>query len=274
MKRKRIFWRGGAAAAVLIILFCLPDSSAVRIKNICRNLLIPVQNAVLNTGGKLKAGTDSIRGFSDLADENRRLKKELTLFEVNRRVDEHLKDENRRLRELLNFRDQQTIELIPAQVVTRSISGWWQSVSLNKGTKDGVFENQTVLSPDGLIGRVSMVSGKNSEVILLSDPACKVSARIDRTGSFGLVNGGGVNAKGDPVATMRFIHKETPVGIGDKVVTSGLGGVYPANLLIGRVENISMEEGGLYQVAEIILQAASRLGDAVFVIARAEEGSE
>jgi rod shape-determining protein MreC len=102
-------------------------------------------------------------------------------------------------------------------------------------------------------------------VILLSDPACKVSARIGRTGSFGLVQGLGVNAQGYPVARMRFIHKDAPVHTGDAVVTSGLGGVFPKNILIGYVERVSTEEGGLYQVADIIPKAVAELADVVFV---------
>ena len=117
------------------------------------------------------------------------------------------------------------------------------------------------------IGRTGSVSAFGAEVILASDPACKISARIRRTGSFGLVTGRGVNLKGHPLARMQFIHKDTPVHVGDEVVTSGLGGVFPNELLVGYIESVSVDEAGLYQVAEILPQAVVRLTDAVFVTA-------
>ena len=110
----------------------------------------------------------------------------------------------------------------------------------------------------------------SAEVLLVSDPACKVSARIARTGSFGLVVGRGVNLKGHPLARMLFIDKETLINEGDDVVTSGLGGVFPKDILVGRVEEVHIDEAGLYQYADILPQAVVDLTDAVFVT-KAEE---
>lgn len=271
---QRIVWRWGAVAVALLLLLSLPGGYTARVKNVFKNLLTPVQGVVLEGARSLKAGVDSVRGFGGLAEENRLLRKEITKLQATSRMRETLEEENLRLTRLFQFRNRQAIDLIPAQVVARSMTGWWQSVGLGKGTSRGIHSNQAVLSPDGLVGRTADVSAFTAEVLLVSDPACKVSARISRTGSFGLVTGRGVNLKGYPAAQMRFIHKDAPVRMGDEVVTSGLGGVFPRDLVIGYVEEVHAEEAGLYQIAEILPQAVSKLTDLVFVTAHEEGGSE
>jgi len=274
MVEQKTVWKGVAAAVALLLLFSLPGGCTARIKGVFNNILTPVQAFFLRAGERLKAGGDSVRGFSGLAEEKRLLYEEVVKLQAESRVNETLEEENLRLRTNLEFRNQQSIELIPVQVVTRSISGWWQSIGLAKGSNAGVYSNRAVISPDGLVGRTAEVSSRSAQVLLVSDPACKVSARISRTGSFGLVTGRGVTPKGYPVARMQFIHKDTPVKRGDEVVTSGLGGVFPRDILIGYVETVRTEEAGLYQVADILPQAVVRLTDVVFVMAGEDEPEE
>lgn len=270
---KKNILKWSIAAVVLLLIFNLPDGYTVRFNGFFNDLLTPLHGFFLKSGRSLKAGVDSVRGFSGLAEENRRLYQEVIALQAESRVRDTLETENLRLSELLEFRNQQTIELIPAQVVMRSISGWWQSVRIGKGTRSGVHKDQAVISPDGLVGRTTSASLYSAEVLLVADPACKVSARVSRTGSFGLVVGKGVSHKGYPVAQMQFIHKDTPVRVGDDVVTSGLGGVFPKDVLIGRIEEIHTDDAGLYQIAEILPQAVANLTDVVFITAvKKEEG--
>ncbi len=266
----KMVWKWVAAALALLLLFSLPGGCTARVKGIFKNILTPVQGVLLHGTRSFKAGVDSVRGLGGLAEENRLLRQEVIRLQADKRVRDTLAEENLRLSGLLQFRNRQSIELIPTQIVSRSISGWWQSVGLGKGSSSGITPNRAVISPDGLVGRTAEVTSRSAEILLVSDPACKVSARVSRTGSFGLVTGRGVNLKGYPVARMQFIHKDTPVRVGDEVVTSGLGGVFPRDIVIGYVEEIHMEEAGLYQVAEILPQAVITLTDVVFVTA--EEG--
>lgn len=261
-----------AVACALLLLFLLPDGCTARVKGLFKNLITPLQSSLLQGGRSLKAGADSVRGFGGLAEENHRLYEEVVKLQAEARLTRNVSEENLKLRQLLAFHDRYANQLIPAEVAARSINGWWQSVRLAKGTRNGITQDRAVISPDGLIGKTADVSAHTTDVLLLSDPACKVSARVSRTGSFGLVTGQGVNSKGYPVARMQFIHKDTPVRVGDEVVTSGLGGVFPRDILIGYIEAVSMEEAGLYQVADILPQAVINLTDVVFVTADEKEG--
>jgi rod shape-determining protein MreC len=272
MVGQRKFWKGAVAAIGLLVLLSLPNGCSIRAKGVFRDLLTPVQSVFLTIGSSLKAGADSVRGFGGLAEENRLLNQSVATLQAEQRIATAFEADNIRLRDALEFRDQNPMDLIAAQVVSRSMNGWWSSVGIDKGTRDGIYSSQAVISRDGLIGRTGSTAARSAEVILVSDPACKISARI--TGSFGLVSGRGTSLKGYPMARMEFIHKDTLVEVGDEVVTSGLGGVFPRNLLIGYVESISTDEAGLYQVADILPQAVVGLTDAVFVTTREEEGAE
>lgn len=272
--QKRIWIRWAAGAVGVLLLFQLPRGCEARLTGPVGDLLAPVQSVLLKGGRSLKEAADTMRGFGGLAEENRRLSEELVRLQARLNVLRNMENENIRLRELLAFRRQQPRELIACQVVSRSVSGWWQSVRIDKGERDGVQPDRAVLSPDGLIGRTANVTARSADVLLVSDPACRVSARIARTGSFGIVTGRGTTPAGYPRARMRFIHKDIPIQVGDKIVTSGLGGLFPRDLLIGYVDTIHTEETGLYQIAEVIPNAVVELMDSVFVTAERPGGEE
>jgi rod shape-determining protein MreC len=270
---QRSFFKWVVAVAALLLLFSLPGRCTARIKGIFKDTLTPLQRIFIKASQSLKEGVDTVRGFGGLFEENKRLSEEVIYLQAKQIDLENLEQENRHLQDQLEFYKRQKHTLISCQVTARTISGWWQSMRLDKGRAQGVEASRAVISPDGLVGRTDEVSAHTADVLLLSDPACKVSARVSRTGSFGLVTGRGVNAQGYPVARMQFIHKDAPVRAGDAVVTSGLGGVFPKNILIGYIESVSTEEAGLYKVADIIPKAVTELMDVVFVAAE-EENAE
>lgn len=273
MVGQKSFFKWVIAVAALLLLFNLPGGCSARIKGIFKDPLSPVQAFFIKAAHSLKEGADTVRGFGGVMEKNRRLSEEVIYLQAKLVELENLEQENRHLQDQLDFYKRQKHTLIPCQVTARTISGWWQSMRLDKGRAQGVEAGRAVISPDGLVGRTDEVSLYTAEVLLISDPACKVSARVRRTGSFGLVTGLGVNAQGYPVARMQFIHKDAPVKAGDAVITSGLGGVFPKDILIGYIEKVGMEETGLYQYADIIPKAVTELMDVVFV-AGEEENAE
>jgi rod shape-determining protein MreC len=265
MAGKRYVRKWSVAAAGLLLLFLLPDRCTTGVKGLLKDSFMPVQHLVLKTVRSLKEGADTVRGFGGLAEENHRLSEEIVRLQARLRVLKNLEEENSYLSQQLDFRTRQTRDLIACRISARPVSRWWQSVRLNKGLHEGVESDRAVISSDGLVGRTAEVSAHTADVLLLSDPACNVSARVARTGSFGVVSGFGTNREGYPVARMQFIHKDIPVRTGDAVVTSGLGGVFPKDLLVGYINSVEMEETGLYQTAEIIPKAVVELMDVVFV---------
>jgi len=251
---------------LLIMAFTMPSGISLWCKGILRGMVSPVQRGISGAGQHFSEAVASVRGLGGMVEKNRELSAEIVHMQAELNTFKNLDEENRRLRRMLDFRRQEPRQMIPSEVMSRNISGWWSTVRIGKGANHGIRWNRAVISPDGLVGKTLEVSHKTSEVILISDPACRVSARISRVNAFGVVSGNGANAKGHPAARMDFINKDAEVREGDEVVSSGLGGVFPKGILIGYVEKVERDESGLYQSAQIIPRATVELLDYVFVI--------
>jgi rod shape-determining protein MreC len=205
----------------------------------------------------------SLGNIPALITENRALSAEVARLNTERSHWAMVKQENADLRKLLNFNLRPEATWIAAEVLARSRDGWWQTIRLNKGSAHDIAENMAVVSMDGLVGRVVAVSRNTADVLLLSDASSRVSSRLVRSGSFGIVSGRGPSWQGQVFCRMEFIHKNETLQPGDDVVTSGLGGVFPANLPIGYVDRVYTDPSGLFQAADVVTRAS--LGDLRYV---------
>ena len=168
-----------------------------------------------------------------------------------------LEQENRLLRRMMGFKESSPHGLLLGRVIARGgTSGWWQTVRINRGSDDGVQPNQAVITVDGLVGKTTTVTRHTCDVLLLADPANRVACRLERTGDLGVARGlgTGLNGKSDfemvlaaQPCTMEYVDKDAELLVGDKVVTSGLGGTYPGGLLLGAVLEFEMDPSHLYQ---------------------------
>lgn len=269
MKKKYIF--ALILGLLLVAILCLPDRMTLGCKDGVRKWLSPLQGVVAAVGSRVSETISSMGGISKAVLENRRMAVELASLRVQAGAVEELERENKELRDQLNFLQQAKKELIPCEVIGRDISGWWQTMRLGSGTAQGVKADCAVVTAEGLVGRASVVSAQTTDVLLISDPTCKVAARLTRTGAFGLVYGSGVSPLGRATCRMDFINKDLPVRVGDEVVTSGLGGVFPKGLLIGYVEQVYKDRSGLYLHADILPKADIGTLNYVFVMGQAED---
>ena len=266
-----------AGGLLLVAVFVPLPSLTMKGKGAIRGAVAPAERGVSGVWQRLSEASAAIRGIGGTVEKNRDLSHELVRVqaELNRLRD--VEADNIRLRLAFNFYDQKRYAMIPCNVISRNISGWWTTVRLGKGRKEGIEPNHAVISPDGLVGKTTEVSASTSEVLLLSDPACRVSAKLGRINVFGLVRGAGSNLKGHPRARMEFINKDVEVRIGDEVVTSGLSGsgaVFPKGVHIGYVDNVHRDESGLFQYAEIVPRATVGLLDYVFVVSTKSTAGE
>lgn len=252
---------------LVVLLLALP-SLALKGKGAVRGTMAPAERGASGLWKRLSETMAAIRGIGGTLERNRELSYELVRVQAELDTLRDAEADNTRLRRAFNFHKASPYSIIPCDVVSRNISGWWNTVRLGKGSKDGIKPNCAVVSPDGLVGRTTEVTPFTSEVLLISDPACRVSAKLSRINVFGLVQGAGTTLKGLPKARMEFINKDVTIRMGDEVVTSGLssaGGRFPKGVHIGYVEKVYQDESGLYQYAEIIPRATVGLLDYVFV---------
>ncbi|MDF7808884.1 rod shape-determining protein MreC [Pontiellaceae bacterium B12219] len=263
-----------AIGLVLIVVFVPLPSLTLRGKGAVRSAMAPAERGASGLLQRFSETMAAIRGIGGAVEKNRELSHELVRVqaELNRLRD--VEADNLRLQHALDFHQASPHEMIPCDVVSRNISGWWNTVRLGKGSRAGVRKNRAVISPDGLVGRTTEVTPLTSEVLLVSDPACRVSAKLARANVFGLVRGTGSTLKGEPKARMEFINKDVEIRVGDEIVTSGLSsgaGEFPKDVHIGYVEKVYRDDSGLFQYAELIPRATVGLLDYVFVISDAKK---
>jgi len=145
---------------------------------------------------------------------------------------EQLERENRRLRGLLGL-STATARALPAAVISRDPSGWWQQLRIGRGSLQGVRAGDAVLAPGGLIGIVSSVTPGTASVRLLTDPGSRVGVWLGRGRHSGLLSGIGTAR---PV--LRFLEKDPDARPGDVVYTSPASTLVPPNLPVGVIQSL------------------------------------
>lgn len=259
MKEKtHYFW---IVIAGLVVLLNVPRPISDRIKAVFREALAPFSITTRSWFRNARERLDSAHERRVMTQSTDDLMKELFVLRNRVRQLQEIKRENRELRRILDFSSRADASLIPCQTVSRGdISGWWQTVRLNKGSRAGISDNMAVIGFDGLVGRVLSVSENTSDILLITDRNCKVPARIARLDAVGIMRGDALSFKGEgplrmlmwrDVCRMEYIELAHEVRIGDEVVTSGLGGMYPSGAVIGHVTSIREDRSGLYKIAEI-----------------------
>jgi rod shape-determining protein MreC len=153
---------------------------------------------------------------------------------------EELKQEKARLEALLNLKTSSYQRAAAARVIARDPSHWSQFIVIDKGSVDGIREDAVLVHPDGLIGKVVSSGRYSARAILLTDPESRVSALNQRTRDVGLIKGTGAFT-----LKMTYLDRESKVQVGDLIVSSGLGGIYPKGIPIGRVELVGEDRSQL-----------------------------
>lgn len=239
-------------AVLALVALKLPTGVSQWAGKWVREVMAPLQEATTGFFYRLQEAGQVIRGLGGMAQENRLLTAEVTHLRNQLRMAKRLQRENILLRESLDFTQNSLRSLIACEVIARDISGWWQTVRIDKGSAHGVRPDMAVISVDGLVGRTVSVSAHTTDVLLISDPTCRISVTVERTGASGILYGKMTNRRGQPLCRLDFVNKDAPVRIGDPVTTSGMGGVFPRGLLVGYVDQLYTGPSGLYQYADVL----------------------
>ncbi|MBW1799871.1 MAG: rod shape-determining protein MreC [Deltaproteobacteria bacterium] len=178
----------------------------------------------------------------NVRNENERLIKQNKLLKMeNDRFRELIKTTNR-LQGLLQFKENIHRPVLAVQVIGRDPTGWFKSVIINKGKRAGLEVNMPVVNAEGVIGRLVAVSPNYAKVLLIIDQNSAVDSIIQRSRETGIVKG--LSSK---ICKLEFVVKSGDVVPGDMVITSGLGGVFPKGLPVGKVVQVNRAPGELFQ---------------------------
>jgi rod shape-determining protein MreC len=188
----------------------------------------PVGDALAAPGRWTGAGVDAIRGYFFAVSENRELKAELKEMRQWRDVAIALRDTNDRYRTLLGLKTDPPIPMVAARIVTDSRGPFANTRLANAGTDKGIKAGNPVMSENGLVGRILGVTTNASRVLLLTDTASRTPVMVDRTNARAILTG-----DGGPNPRLDYLRGRDPVKEGDRILTSGDGGVVPRGLPVG-----------------------------------------
>lgn len=258
-ERRLLFW---VIVLAVVVLLNLPPPAVLRSAAEVRDGMEPFQNTLSLVMARTRRLFSGIGRTGRIIEQKQALEIKVAELEHRLRRLEHFQTENELLRRQLGFSILSPRKLLLSEVIVRGdMSGWWQTVRLNKGLSSGVTSGMAVMTADGLIGRTIEVSERTCDVLLITDPNCKVACRTAREGAFGIMRGAGVRLTGRPAlemltsarpAEMNYISTAHDIREGDVVLTSGLGGVFPEGLPVGRVGQVRMHASGLYRQADVI----------------------
>jgi rod shape-determining protein MreC len=186
-------------------------------------------------------------GYVSLVDtrrENEVLRERVAALESGLLGLEELRSENARLAELLQFRARLQGAAYGARVIARDTGPLATTLTIDRGARDQVRRGMAVMAPQGVVGQVSEVSHTVARVVLLTDHHSGIDAIVQRSRARGVVQGGT-----DGGCYMNYLHRDADVQVGDRVITSGLDGVFPKGVVIGEVTEVTHRHRGLLQSA-------------------------
>ncbi|NIM28543.1 MAG: rod shape-determining protein MreC [Gammaproteobacteria bacterium] len=259
---KPLFDRGSAslarllAVSVLSVVLMTVDHRAGHLealRSVLSTLVYPLQVAVdlpIQAGNWL---AEQLSSRHRLITENARLRQEQFLLATKLEKFADLEAENRRLRDLLDSSAKVGERVLVAELLSVDMDPYSRRIVLNKGSRDGVESGQSLIDSNGVLGQVVHVAPFSSNALLITDPSHALPVQNHRSGLRSVAVGTG------PLNQLELAHlpNNADVRIGDLLVTSGLGGRFPAGYPVGRIVNIERNRGRPF--ATVMVQPSARL---------------
>jgi rod shape-determining protein MreC len=255
----------GLVVLLTLVILNLPSQTSARFKLGIGSLFLPLFG--LAGSSQQLAGTmgDTVVSRRELLRLNDELRRENQQLRLQAMQAQETASENARLRQLVGWQRQTSWKLKLAKVVLREPANWWRTVQIDLGSRDGLRVNLPVLTTDGLVGRISSVSLTRSQVVLLGDPNCKVSARVENE-----AHDTGVIGASGPLDTefvgLGYLSRNANLKPAQNVVTSGEGGIFPPGIPIGKVVDVQAVDFGLRTQARVRLAANLNALEEVWVM--------
>jgi rod shape-determining protein MreC len=266
MLKKTNYVTLGAVLLLALVVLNMPNRVTARLKMAVGGIFLPLFGLANSSQQLATRGVDALVPRGELLRQNENFRRENQELRIELLQTAEAARENDRLRQFLGWQARAPWRLRLAHVVLRDPSNWWRTVQIDLGTRDGLRENLPVLTVDGLVGRVASVGLTRSQVVLLGDPACRVSALVENDAH----DNGVVLAAASPfdsaLLNLGYISRNAVLNPGQDVMTSGLGGIYPRGIPIGKIVDAREVEFGLYLEARVKLNANLGALDEVWVM--------
>jgi rod shape-determining protein MreC len=254
LKRPQYIALTGVVLLALIVLN-LPPGASVSAKLAIGSLFLPlfglagtVETATERVGDAVVPRAVLQSQITKLQEENRQLQMRLLQHES-------VWQENAQLRQSLGFQRQNPWRLKLARVVSRDPANWWRTVQIDAGSRDGLRADLPVIVMEGLVGRVAAVSPTHAQIALVGDPNCRVAALVQETRDNGIIAPSSSTVLDPSIVELSYLSRASLIKPGHKVVTSGLGGIFPKGIPVGEIVDTRSVGYGLYTEARVKLAA-------------------
>ena len=242
------------AGATLAGSYLLSGSSSP-LANVLSVVTAPVRGGLASLVGWVEDRYNYAFRYEELEAENEALKQRVAELEEAARLGEDASRENERLRDLLSLREKQAgfeyFELESATVTARGATNWASTLTISKGSNHGVEAGDCVMDQYGnLVGIVTEVGSNWSLVATVLDPSVELGGRVARTDDDAILEGN-FTLMLEGQLKLSYLPEDTQLVSGDQVITSGLGGVYPAGLVVGEITGLFTEADGVSRYAQV-----------------------
>ncbi|MFO1482867.1 MAG: rod shape-determining protein MreC [Verrucomicrobiaceae bacterium] len=228
--------------AGLVAVFLLDTPATRQIQAKAMSLLAPF----IHSSAAIEQAAESTMAAPvnpvELKRENDEQRVQLERLRIIQQKYNQVIEENAKLRQLIEFKQAAPFKMTPAKVIRRSSTTWWNSLIIDKGSLDGIGTDSPVITSLGLVGKTSTLAPHLTKVILLTDEMCRVSAKVEGTLEQGILAGERAALEVRPELHLRFLSRNAHINAGAAVYSSGEGGVFPPDLLLGRVKRFENRE--------------------------------
>ncbi len=249
------------------------DGNMGIVEGIVGDIISPIQKIIYGATSYVYNSILDIKERRELLANYQQLKERVAYLEKELIRMNELEKQNQRLRKLLDFAtEREEFVVTGARITGKDPGNWFDVFTIDKGKNDGIAVNMAVVTEQGLVGRIIEVGPDWAKVQAIIDGRSSISGIIERTRDNGVVKGNNLFGFEDGTCSMIYLPLDSEIVEGDKVITSGLGGILPKGIYIGEVKEVTRAKRDLYKTA-IIEPAVDfrRLEEVLIVKARTDD---
>jgi rod shape-determining protein MreC len=265
MLKKKRYILLAIVAVIAFVLLNLPANTVARLRLAISSQFIPFFGLANVSREVAGATADLALSKGELIRQNDALRRENAQLKMIGLQANQLARENARLSQLVGWQTKAPWRMKLARVVLRDPANWWSTVQIDLGSQQGIKPNMPVMTVDGLVGRVSAVGLTRSQVVLVGDPSCRVSAQVENE-----ARDTGVTGDASPLERefiqLNYLGRNAVIKPGQRVVSSSLGGTFPSDIPIGIIVDARQVDYGLSTEARVKLFAGLGSLEEVWVL--------
>ena len=252
--------------AALTVSSSRPDSAGGAAK-IALHMTAPFQKGISVSLGWVRSLWNGYFNLVSTAEENGHLRLEVSRLREQLNGYHELKLLNVRMRSLLSFKEAKARNMVAAEVTGKDASPWYRTLIIDKGTDDGVAKGQPVVVPDGIVGQVIEASSRYAKVLLVTDRNSSVDVLVQDTRARGVLKGGGAAE-----CQFAYANRNDTISVGQRIVSSGLDGVFPKGFYIGTVSAVNKGVSGIFQKIGVVPSVTFEKLEEVLVVITPKAG--